>query len=147
MIHHLSLPARDTRRVAEVLLELMGGAGTITEFGPYERSWIAWSGDEHGTALEVYPVGTELHPAEGAREAEFHHDSGSRGFTATHCALSVPLDEEAVHAIARREGWRAVRLPRGGFDVIELWVENRVLVEVLTAEMAADYLSVVPRRG
>jgi hypothetical protein len=146
MIHHLSLPARETRHVAEVLLELMGG-GTITEFGPYEQSWIAWSGDEHGTALEVYPVGTELHPAHGPAEAEFHHDSGARGFTATHCALSVPVDEETVHTIARREQWRAVRLPRGGFDVIELWVENRVLVEVLTAEMAADYLSVVPRRG
>mgnify|MGYP006159789597 CR=1 FL=1 len=33
MIHHLSIPARDPRHVAEVLVELFGG--TLTGFGPW----------------------------------------------------------------------------------------------------------------
>ena len=27
-----------------------------------------------------------------------------------------------------------------GFDVVELWVENRVMLEILTDEMQAEYL-------
>ncbi|GAA4412876.1 hypothetical protein GCM10023168_35220 [Fodinibacter luteus] len=32
-------------------------------------------------------------------------------------------------AVAEREGWRALVLPRGGFDVIELWIDNTVMLE------------------
>lgn len=146
MIHHLSIPATDTRHVVDVLVEVLGG-GVVTPFGPYSDSWIAWAGDEHGTAVEVYPAGTELYPPTTDEQAQFRHDPSASGFTATHAAISVPLTEAQVLAIAEREGWRALRLPRGGFDVIELWVENRVMLEILTAEMAADYLSIVPRQG
>ena len=52
MIHHLSIPARDTRHVADVLAELFGGV--VTAFGPYPDSWIAWAGDEHGTAIAAF---------------------------------------------------------------------------------------------
>ena len=48
-------------------------------------------------------------------------------------------------AIAAREGWRALVLPRGGFDVIEFWIDNTVMVELLTPAMAADYLATAPR--
>jgi hypothetical protein len=47
-----------------------------------------------------------------------------------------------VFAIAAREGWEAKYRRRGGaFGVIELWLENRVMIEVLTDEMQAEYLS------
>ncbi len=49
MIHHLSIPATDTRHVADVLGDLLGGA--VTGFGPYPDSWIAWAGDEAGAAI------------------------------------------------------------------------------------------------
>lgn len=77
MIHHLSIPARDTRHVADVLAELVGGV--VTGFGPYPDSWIAWAGDDHGTAIEVYPVGTEMYPPEGFGQAAFRHDAGASG--------------------------------------------------------------------
>lgn len=63
MIHHLSIPARHTRHVADVLAELFGGV--VTGFGPYPNS---------------------------------------------------------ILAVAEREDWRALRLPRGPFDVIEFWM-------------------------
>lgn len=145
MIHHLSIPATDTRHVAEVLVELLGGL--LTPFGPYPDSWIAWAGDEHGAAIEVYPVGTEMFPApDGVGQASFRHAARTGPFTATHAAVSVERTEEEVLAIASREGWTAIRLSRGPFDVIELWVENAVMLEILTPDMAADYLASVPRR-
>lgn len=143
MIHHVSLPATDPRHTAEVFSELLGG-GTVTRFGPYDGSWIAWSRDAHGTAIELYPAGTELFPPDGPGQAQFRHDAGATGYTATHAAISVPVDEDHIHTVAEREGWRAVRLPRGGFDVVEFWIDNRVMVELLTPDMAADYLTVAP---
>jgi hypothetical protein len=41
------------------------------------------------------------------------------------------------------EGWRTVQCTRGHdfFDVVELWIEDTTLIEVLTPEMRADYLA------
>jgi len=143
VIHHFSIPAQDPRHVAEVLNELFDG--TLTRFGPYRDSYIAWSGDEHGTAIEVYPAGTEMFPDSGGGQANFRHEPRATGFTATHAAVSVERSESEILALAAREGWRAIRLPRGGFDVIEFWIENRVMLELLTPAMARDYLLTTTR--
>ncbi|HSC85812.1 MAG TPA: hypothetical protein VLC09_01015 [Polyangiaceae bacterium] len=140
MIHHLSIPAQDTLGVARALVGLLGGRGEITKFGPYRDSYIAWAGDEHGTAIEIYPIGTEMFPDAGHGQANFRHEPRASGFVATHATISVPLDETAVLALAAQKGWRAIRLSRGSFDVIEFWIENRVMLEVMTAAMTADYL-------
>ena len=146
LIHHLSLPVRDPRHTAEVFLGLFGG-GVVTPFGPYPNSFITWSGDQHGTALEFYPVGTQMYAPDEPVEAQFRHDDRATGHTATHAAVSVELEVAEVMAVAEREGWRALVLPRGGFDVIELWIDNTVMLELLTPAMVADYLTVVPRRA
>jgi hypothetical protein len=86
MIHHLSIPAENPLHVARTLVELFGG--TLTRFGPYKNSYIAWAGDEHGTAVEVYPIGTEMFPDPGAGQANFRHNAGTTGLVATHAALS-----------------------------------------------------------
>ncbi len=138
MIHHLSIPATNPRQVASVLARLMNGY--VSGFGPYHNSYIAWAGDEVGTAIEVYPVGTELFPAEGPSQANFRDNPTTSPFVATHIALSVSHSEAEVQAIAVEEGWRAIHLSRGPFDVIEFWVENHLMIEILTPEMAAAYL-------
>ncbi len=102
MIHHLSLPATETRHVAGVLVELFGGV--LTAFGPYQDSWIAWAADEVGTAIEVYPVGTELYPPDGPGQALVRHEQTTTGFTATHAAVSVPCTVEEIVAVGQREG-------------------------------------------
>ena len=79
-------------------------------------------------------------------EPQFRHDPRASGHTATHAAISVDLEVDEVLAIAAREGWRALVLPRGGFEVIEFWIDNTVMIELLTPAMAADYLAVAPRR-
>jgi hypothetical protein len=144
MIHHPSLPASDPQHVAEVLVELFDGL--LTRFGPYPGSWIAWACDDVGAAIEVYPVGTEMYPPQGPGQAQFRHDPGASGFTATHATVSVQRSAEEIHHLAEREGWRAERLSRGPHEVIELWIENRVMLELMTPEMTRDYLASAPRR-
>lgn len=144
MIHHLSIPATDTRHVAEVLVELFDGV--LTGFGPYGDSFIAWAADDHGTAVEVYPVGTELFPPDGPGQAQFRSNPDSSRFVATHATISVERTVAEIQAIGEREGWRAVVLSRGPHDVVELWIENAVMLELMTPEMTAGYLAARPQR-
>ncbi|HEX4023461.1 MAG TPA: hypothetical protein VHX52_01965 [Steroidobacteraceae bacterium] len=140
MLFHLSIAAEDPRHVASVIAELWGGE--VAPFPPVsDNGWMALSGDARGTAMEVYPLHTVLR--ETAGDADAHGEaSGSDRFTATHAAIATKLDQDAVLAIARREQWPAKYRKRGGmFGVIELWVEGRQMMEVLTPEMQAEYLS------
>jgi len=145
MIHHLSIPVKEPAHVAQVLCEIFDGK--VTEFGPYKNAYIAWAGDEHGTAIEVFPVGTELLPDSGDGQASFRHSERATGFTATHAAVSVHRSKADIVAIAEREGWRAIELSRGAFRVIEFWIENRVMLEILTEDMAQEYLQATRFRG
>jgi hypothetical protein len=137
MIHHLSIAARDPRNTAEVLAELMGG--TAVPFPPNPGSFFALQLDEHGSGVEVYPAGTELQPG-GATGGSFVKKD-ARGYGSTHFALSVATGADTVQAIAQRAGWQCFNCDRGPFHVIEVWVENETMVEILPPEYAREYLA------
>lgn len=139
MIHHISIAARDPRHVAEVLAEIWGGYSF--PFPPLPGGYIAMPGDTLGTAVEVGSLGGELVPGAEGEEARSQHNGRASDYTATHAALSVPLSEDRVKEIAAREGWRAETFTRGGvFRVVEFWVENRLLLELITPAMQGEYL-------
>jgi hypothetical protein len=137
MIHHLSIAARNPQQAAGTLAELMGG--TAVPFPPNPGSFFALQLDEYGSGVEVYPAGTELQPG-GATGGRFARKD-ARGYGATHFALSVSTDAATVKAIAQREGWECFDCNRGPFHVIEVWVENETMVEILPPEYAREYLA------
>jgi len=139
MIHHLSIAARDPKHAAEVLAEIMGGKAV--PFPPNPGSFFALQLDDHGSGVEVYPAGTELQPAGEEGGSFVRKPQEGRGFGATHFALSVAADEGKVKQIAERAGWHCVTCSRGPFHVIEVWVENDTMVEVLPPDFAAEYLA------
>lgn len=141
MIYHLSMPADRPEHAAAVVAELWGGVSL--PFPPVDGSWMAMAGDDRNSAIEFYPDGVALFPADGERDAEGRPvENDASGRHAAHAAIATPLNEAAVHGIAAREGWTAKTLRRGGlFRVIELWVEDRTMFEVLTADMQAEYLA------
>jgi catechol 2,3-dioxygenase-like lactoylglutathione lyase family enzyme len=138
MIHHLSIAARDPQRAAAVLAELMGGKAV--PFPPNPGSFFALQLDQHGSGVEVYPAGTELEP-NGEVGGTFVKRPEHRGYGSTHFALSVPTDRAKVEAIAREAGWTCFVCNRGPFHVIEVWVENETMVEILPPDFAAEYLA------
>jgi hypothetical protein len=137
MIHHLSIAARDPKHAAGVLAELMGGSAV--PFPPNPGSFFALQLDEHGSGVEVYPAGTQLEPG-GATGGNFVKKE-ARGFGSTHFALSVATDAASVQSIAQRAGWHCFDCNRGPFHVIEVWVENETMVEILPPEYAREYLA------
>lgn len=140
MIYHISIAASDPLRVAQVLAELW--QGQVTPFPGHEGGYIVLPFDTHGTLIEVLPQGTEMVPGTGDEESRFEHNPHASGYTATHAAISVPVSEAKIRAIAAREGWRVFRSDRQGFfEVIEFWLENRLLIELLPPAIAPKYLS------
>jgi hypothetical protein len=59
--------------------------------------------------------------------------------------LSVLLEPVEIERIGAREGWRAKTFGRGMqgqkpfFHVIEFWLENRLMIEVVSPAMAQEY--------
>jgi hypothetical protein len=144
MLFHMSIAADDPRHVAGIIAELW--KGEARPFPPVsDNGWIALARDERGTAIEVYPQGTVLRESDG--DVDAHGEaSGSDRFTPTHGAIATELDQDRVLAIAEREGWPAKYRKRGGmFGVIELWIEGRQMMEILTPEMQTEYLSAMGR--
>lgn len=140
MIYHISIAANQPLRVAQVLAELW--QGQVTPFPNHAGSYVVLTFDPHGTLIEVLPRGTELTPGTGKEGAQFSQNPYSSSYGAVHAAISVPTSEAQIMAIAAREGWRAVRCNRAEyFEVIEFWVENQLLLELLPSTLAAQYLS------
>jgi len=139
MIHHLSIAARDPKHVAGVLAELMGGEAV--PFPPNPGSFFALQLDDHGSGVEVYPAGTELEPNGDVGGSFVKRPRSGPGYGSTHFALSVTTDAAAVEDIARRAGWQCFTCNRGPFHVIEVWVENATMVEILPPEFAREYLA------
>ena len=137
MIHHLSIAAREPKQAAGVLAELMGG--TAVPFPPNPGSFFALQLDDHGSGVEIYPAGTELEP-NGTTGGAFVKRP-ARGYGSTHFALSVATGAQKVEEIARRAGWDCFVCNRGPFHVIEVWVENNTMVEILPPDFAAEYLA------
>lgn len=153
MLHHISIPARDPARVAAVLAEILGGRA-FPFLGPLPGAYSAVSGDAHGTLFEVYPQHIALDPRADETGSPFidlaeQNDAAATAPVAFHALVSVPLTRAEIEAIGAREEWRTRYVGRGApgrpafFHVIEFWVENRILLELATADMLPAYLATI----
>jgi hypothetical protein len=146
MIHHFSIPARDPVAVARVLAELIGGKAYHFP-GPLPGATMALSTDSCGTMIEIYPESAVLAPGEGEEQVAFGRSETGPSHIAFHALLSVPHDRGTVERIGRAAGWRTRFFGRAApgqppvFHVIELWVENRIMLEVVPADMIGVYES------
>jgi len=139
MIHHISIAVNNPLHVAQVLAELC--QGEFAPFPPCEGAYMVLPLDVNGTMIELLPRGTELVPRTGDA-VQFAQNPNSSAYAATQAAIAVPVREEEIRAIAQREDWHVVRCDREGyFEVIELWVENHLLLELLPPAIASQYLS------
>ncbi len=139
MIHHISIAVENPLRVARVLAEILQGAAY--DFPPCPGSYIICPHDEFGTAIEVYPLGTEILPGQGEDPQSFVPAIAERKFTSVHAAISVPTSPEMIQRIGEQENWRTVLCDRGPFHVIEFWVENWLMLEFLPPAIASEYLA------
>lgn len=141
MLYHLSLNAHDTDLVAGALAELLGGTvvpSPSPPFDPASRFVCAW--DERGTMVEIGPWGVTWQP-DSQEQSEVVAIGGMPESNYFHGLLLARLPVEGILAVARRHGWRAALVDNGPFKVVNVWLENRQLVEFTTPELLPDYLA------
>jgi hypothetical protein len=152
MIAHVSIPARDPRSTALLLAHLIDGESF--EFPVVPGARIAVARDGSGLAIEVYPDGMAHHPGVGQPDASSGHagvvpmpwedqvrpDGTQLRPSAFHMALVSKLGDEKVISLAEEAGFRAVKCDRAGvFRLVEVWLDNALLVEVLNPAEAERY--------
>ncbi len=145
MIAHVSIPAKDPKQTSLLLAALM--KGEAFPFPVVPGAWIAIANDGLGTAVEVYPNGMAHHAGEGEPDAamqpsgpatlpwedQIYPDGEQLRPSAFHFAMTSPLGEAEVMELGRSAGLRTVRCERGGvFALVEIWLDDTLLVEVLT---------------
>ncbi|MBD2122263.1 hypothetical protein [Trichocoleus sp. FACHB-262] len=147
MLHHLSVSVKNPQHVASVLAEVL--QGRMMPFPPNPGSYIVFAADEFGTGIELYPLGSELIPDAWEGQAGFQiNEQQSSQYTPVHAAFSVSLSLEEIERIGERESWRVLPANRDGlFDVVEFWVENRLMLEFFTPAMAQKYMNVFSPAG
>lgn len=160
MINHISIGVHNPENVANILAEIWDGY--VFPFPPSPDSFIVLADDGRGTAIEVTPIDIVLQPGEGLPEEEgfttstpteefearFLRNGDPTAYVPTHLALNTYLSEAEVKRIANRERWRNLTCNRGEglFQLIEVWIENRFLLEVFTPEMTRRYIEVLEPR-
>jgi hypothetical protein len=141
MLHHISFAVRDPHHVAEVVAELW--QGKAMPFPGHEGSFIAMALDDYGTAIEFLPKGSVLKPAAN-ESSDWPYEPNQTVYTATHVNMAVPISESEIYAIANREGWRSVRAGRQGLlELVEFWVENEIMLELMPPNLMESYESLV----
>lgn len=143
MIFHASIAVENPADVGDFFAALWGGE--VFPFHPVEGGVIVLHGSDDGSAVEIYPAGTVNRC--GSYAVSFERKPALPAGTATHLAVATPHSANEVTALAARHGWLARHCDRGPFDLIEVWVEGTVLVEVLTPGMQARYRAAMTRHN
>lgn len=132
---HLSISADTPEEVATFLAQVMGGVAM--RFPPFPDCWIAFAEQDDGTAIEVYPTTHVLEAGPEQISCEIKKRDAKPTFA--HVAVCATLERSEVVCLAEGRGWLARICDRGPFECVEVWLENRLLVELLDAEMQRDY--------
>jgi len=154
MINHISIAVNEPERVANVLAEIWDGA--VFPFPPNPGSYMVLANDGKGSGVEVLPAGTILVPGKGLPpeddinspseefEGKFVKSDLVPRYVATHLNINTRRSIEEIREIAKREGWRVLVANRGQglFQLIEIWVENTFMIEVMTPEQTARYIEI-----
>jgi hypothetical protein len=154
MINHISIAANEPERVANFLAKLWDGM--VFPFPPAPGSFFVIANDGKGTAVEITPSGTVLVPGEGLPdendlsaateeyEAQFVQSELKPRYVATHLNISTEKSIEEIRDLAKGEGWRVLVCNRGGglFQLVEVWIENTFMLEVMTPEQTRRYVEI-----
>jgi len=156
MLNHISIAANEPEKVANVLAELWNGM--VIPFPPAPNSFMVLANDGRGSAVEITPTGTVLVPGEGlppeegfdvntkteAYEAQFVRTDSPPRYVATHLNINTHLGIDEIKAIGAREGWRTLVCNRGEglFQLVEMWIENQFMLEVMTPEETERYVEI-----
>lgn len=138
MILHASIVADEPRNTAETLATLLGGVAL--PLGPGEGTWSAVGSDPIGNMISVLGRGSEFHRTDDRVDTRMGEPVRHSAY---HLLIETSLSEAEVVSLAADRGCHTLRTKHGAFDVIEFWVDDCLLIEVVTPEMAREYRELI----
>jgi hypothetical protein len=160
MIAHMSVPSANPKQTAHFFAAVIDGL--VFDFPVVAGAAVAVARDGSGAAIEVYPPGMTHHlgtgqvdptampkgPAMMPWEDQIYPEPVDNRPSSFHLAIETKLTRSEVISRAAKLGWRSLYCDRGGvFGVVEVWIDNRYLVEVLTPEEAVRYRNFMNPQG
>ena len=145
MLYHASFNVRRPAHAAQILSEMLGASAVRAPSRPFPPdSWFVLYGDEAGSFIELLPWGAVLTP-----ETRFGigRDELMRPYTGAHVLLSTPKTEEEIKALAARQGWRVELVDARLFKVLKVWIDDAILIELLTPSMVQAYVETFGAEG
>jgi hypothetical protein len=138
MILHASVVADEPRKTAETLARLLGGIAL--PLGPGEGTWSAIGPDPIGNLVSVLERGSEFHRT--GEQVDTRMGARVR-HSAYHLLIETRLSEAEVLNLAAERECHALKAKHGAFDVIEFWIDDCLLIEVVTPDMGRDYRELI----
>lgn len=138
MILHASVVADEPKATADTLALLLGGIALPV--GPGEGTWSAVGPEPIGNLISVLARGSEFHRS--AEHVETRCGALAR-HSAFHLLIDTPLSESEVLLLAEERGCHAHPAKHGAFEVIEFWIDDCLLIEVVTPELGQTYRRVI----
>lgn len=138
MILHASVVADEPRETAETIARLLGGIAL--PLGPGQGTWSAIGPDPIGNMISVLKRGSEFHRTQ--RHVDTRMGPPVR-HSAYHMLIDTPLSETEILKLAEERGCHALRAKHGAFDVIEFWIDNCLLIELVTQNMGRAYRELI----
>lgn len=136
MLHRISIPVDNPLHVVNVLAEVLDGH--VLPHPDYPDTYTVLPNDEYGSVIQLVPSGTEIVP--GQEKFKYEHNTTHSQFSPVHIAISVPISQCEIEQIGRREGWHVAVGNRGRFKLIEFWLENKFLLELMLPETVPQYV-------
>ena len=147
MIIHISIPATFPKDVATYLAQLVQGECRELSWCP--TGYMVFSDDQFSTGIEVLPADTIFMPGQDKGETLVisQNEDAKTSYSCVHFLLIVNLSHDAVMNIASKAGWRAIpKSSLGAVDMIELWVENTLMIEVVLADKKQETIKALNSR-
>lgn len=138
MLYHASFNVRWPANVAQVLAEMLAATAIRAPSPPFpQASWFVLYGDEAGSFIELLPWGAVLTP-----ETRFGigQDDVMRPYAGSHVLLSTPRTEDEIRLLAARQGWKVELVDARLFKVLKVWIDDAILIELLTPAMVPAYV-------
>lgn len=136
MLHRISISVDNPELVAQVLCQLVNGS--ILPNSNSELDFTVLLNDEYGSAIDLI---SRSERAMGTTNCKSSYSSNISEFSPTHLAISIPVSKNKIEEITKKEGWHMAVGNRGRFELIELWIENKFLLELILVKNLSKYVN------
>jgi len=133
MIVHVSIPAKNPENVAQHLAQLVQGKYKALNW--CAGGYMVFTDDQYSTGIEVLPFSTIFKPGKNPNDTLVITSNDNKPqYDCVHFLLIIDTSYAHVMEIAKHAGWRAIsKRSLDVVEMIELWVENRIMIEVTLA--------------